>query len=115
LSREREYRPFRGGPGTGRVTDQQGRVLLESNSERGIFGAVVGPDEEKILVDASNSSGGNCLVLKPATGRQITLPSRPPGANMFSLSWHWIGQNLLLGVSGVEKIFHEGPHENCCN
>jgi hypothetical protein len=34
---------------------------------------------------------------------------------MFSLSWQWIGPNLLFGISGVEKIFHEGSHENCCN
>ena len=34
---------------------------------------------------------------------------------MFSLSWHWIGPNLLFGTSGVEKISHQGPHNNCCN
>lgn len=117
LNREREDPPFefRGGAGTGRVIDREGNVLLESSEEIGIFGAVVSPDKKKVLVDAANSSGGNSLVLEPSTARKINLPSRPPGANMFSLSWHWIGPNLLFGTSGIEKIFHEGPHENCCN
>jgi len=117
LNREREDPPFefRGGAGTGRVIDRQGNVLLESSEDIGIFGAVVSPDKEKVLVDAANSSGGNSLVLEPSKDRIINLPSRPPGPNMFSLSWHWIGPNLLFGTSGVEKIFHEGPHENCCN
>jgi len=117
LNREREDPPFefRGGAGTGRVIDRQGNVLLESSEEIGIFGAVVSPDKEKVLVDAANSSGGNSLILEPLADRKINLPSRPPGANMFSLSWHWIGPNLLFGTSGVEKIFHEGLHENCCN
>lgn len=117
LNREREDPPFefRGGAGTGRVIDRQGNVLLESSEDIGIFGASVSPDKKKVLVDAANSSGGNSLVLEPEADRITKLPSRPPGANMFSLSWQWIGPNLLFGISGVEKIFHEGPHENCCN
>jgi len=117
LNRKIEDPPFefRGGAGTGRVIDRQGNVLLESSEDIGIFGAIVSPDKEKVLVDAANSSGGNCLVLEPSTGRKVNLPSRPPGANMFSISWYWIGPNLLLGTSGVEKTFHEGPHKNYCN
>jgi len=117
LNREREDPPFefRGGAGTGRVIDRQGNVLLESSEDIGIFGASVSPDKKKVLVDAANSSGGNSLVLEPEADRKTKLPSRPPGANMFSFSWQWIGPNLLFGVSGVEKIFHEGPHENCGN
>ena len=117
LNREKENPPFefRGGAGTGRVIDQQGRVLLESSDERGIFGTSVSPDKKKVLVDAANSTGGNCVVLEPEANRMIKLPARPPSANMFSLAWHWIGPNLLFGISGVEKVLHEGPHENCCN
>jgi hypothetical protein len=117
LNREKENPPFefRGGAGTGRVIDQQGRVLLESSDERGIFGASVSPDQKKVLVDAANSTGGNCVVLEPGANRIIKLPARPPSSNMFSLAWHWISPNLLFGISGVEKVFHEGPHENCCN
>lgn len=117
LNRERENPPFefRGGAGTGRVIDQQGRVLLESSDDRGIFGATVSPDKKKVLVDAANNTGGNCVVLEPEANRMVILPARPPSANMFSLAWHWIGPNLLFGISGIEKVFHEGPHENCCN
>lgn len=117
LKGERENPPFefRGGAGTGRVIDNRGRVLLESSEELGIFGVSVSPDGKKALVDAANSTGGNCVVLEPGADRVVKLPSRPPFENMFSLSWHWIGPNLLFGISGVEKVFHEGPHENCCN
>jgi hypothetical protein len=114
---EREEPPFefRGGAGTGRVVDHEGRVLLESSDERGIFGVSVGPDKKKVLVDAANSNGGNWVVLEPEVNRMIKLPARPSGANRFSLAWHWIGPDLLFGISGVEKVYHEGPHENCCN
>lgn len=117
LDQERENPPFefRGGAGTGRVIDQQGRVLLESSDERGIFGASVSPNKSKVLVDAANSTGGNCVVLEPEVNRMVKLPARPPITNMFSLTWHWIGPNLLFGISGVEKVFPEGPHENCSN
>lgn len=117
LTRARENPPFKliGGAGTGRVVDRHGHVILESSEEIGIFGVAVSPDKKMVLVHAANRSGGNSLVLEPATSRRINLPSRPPGENLFSLSWHWIGPNLLFGTSGVEKVFHEGAHENCCD
>jgi hypothetical protein len=119
LRRERENPPFefRGGAGTGRIIDRQGRVLMESSEEYGIFGTSVSPDRKKVLVDAANSKGGNCLVLEPEADRLVKLPPRPPSENMFSLSWYWIGPNLLFGISGVEKVFpvRSHGHGNCCN
>lgn len=120
LNRERANSPFefRGGAGTGRLTDKKGNVLLDSSEGFSIFGISVGPDREKVLIDAANSLGGNCLVFEPLKGRKIKLPSRPPGENMFSLSWYWINSNLLLGISGVELIHdHDDKHEgkSCCN
>lgn len=104
---------FRGGQGTrGRIVDRQGNVLLESSEEIRIAGAAVSPDKKKVL--AKGGDGKN-LILEPSTNRKITPPLRPPGSNLFPFDWHWIGPNLLFGISGVQKIFHEGPHENCCN
>ncbi len=115
FNRERENPPFefRGGAGTGRVFDRHGNVILESGEEIGIFEAIVGPDNEKVLVRGGDS--GN-LVLVPSTKGKIRLPPYPPEANvLFIGDWHWIGPNLLWGTSGVEKLSHEGPHENCSN
>lgn len=111
---DEENAPFRfiGGAGTGRVIDRQGNVILESSEDRGIFGAVVGPDGEKVLVDAANPSGGNCVVLIPSLDQRIDLPSRPPSRDMFSFRWDWLGPNLLLGASGIQKSTHDGTHEN---
>ncbi len=114
LNRERENPPFefRGGAGTGRVIDRQGNVLLKSSAEIGIFGAVVSPDKKKALVRGGD---GKSLILEPSKNQKITPPFKPPGSNLFPFDWHWIGPDLLFGISGVEKIFHEGPHENCRN
>lgn len=115
LNREKENPPFefRGGAGTGRVIDQQGSVLLESSKEIAIFAATVSPDKKNVLVRGGDSG---TLVFEPSTGRKIRLPSYPPEPNiLFIGDWHWISPNLLFGISGVEKVFHEGPHENCCN
>ncbi|RYD38845.1 MAG: hypothetical protein EOP87_00605 [Verrucomicrobiaceae bacterium] len=114
LSRDRENSPFelRGGAGTGRVTDRKGKVILESSDELGIFGAVVSPGHRWVLVRGGD---GKSLLLEPPSDRRIAPPTRPPGSNLFPFEWHWIGPDLLFGISGVEKISHEGPHENCCN
>lgn len=111
--RENPRFEFRGGAGTGRVVDRQGKLLLESGEAIAIFGAAVGPDKEKVLV-----KGGNAInfVLEPSSGRKIELPELPPGVNMLGFGdWRWIGRNLLFGISGVTKIFHDGAHQNCCS
>lgn len=115
LGRENPPFEFRGGAGTGRVIDHQGKVLLESSKDIQIFGASVSPDRKKVLVDAANSLGGNSLVLEPGPDHITQLPSRPPGTNMFSLSWQWIGPNQLFGISGVEKLSPDGESRDCCN
>lgn len=111
---ERENPPFgfRGGSGTGRIVDRKGAVLLESTEEMGIFGAVLSSDGERVLVDAENKTGGNCVVLEPTTGRKIQLPSRPPGVRLFSLSWDWMGAHLLLGTSGVQRLTRDQSPNN---
>ena len=74
---------------------------------------LVGPNKEKVLVKGGDAKN---LVIEPSTGRKITLPPRPPVANMLGFgNWHWIGPKQLFGTSGVERIFQEGPHENCVN
>lgn len=111
----REHPPFKfeGGAGTGRVINRQGKVLLDSGKEIGIFGAAVAPDKEKVLVKGGNAIN---MVLYPSDGRKIMLPALPPGTNMLGFGdWQWLGRSLVSGTSGVAKISREGPHENCCN
>ena len=107
LSRSLENPPyeFRGGAGNGRVIDKDGKVLMDSGKEIGIFGAVVGPNREHVLVGGAE---GKNFVLTPATGGKLKLPVYPPGANMFPLDWDWIGEQSLLGKSGVERLGPDG-------
>lgn len=114
LSRELSDLPFefRGQGTRGWVVDRQGNVLVRSSEEFGIFGVSVSPDRRKVLVKGGD---GKNLILEPHTGRRITPPFRPPGPHMFPLSWYWIGPDLLFGVSGVERVFHEASHEDCEN
>jgi hypothetical protein len=104
LSRSLENPPYdyRGSDdGNGRVIDKEGKVLMESGKEIVISGAVVGPNREHVLVKGSE---GKNFVLTPATGGKLKLPVYPPGANMFPLDWDWIGEQSLLGESGVERL-----------
>ncbi|MCB1097914.1 MAG: hypothetical protein KDN22_20245 [Verrucomicrobiae bacterium] len=109
LNREMEDPPFefRGGAGTGRVIDLQGNVLLESSADIGIFGAVVSPDRKKVLVRGGD---GKSLILEPSKNQKIVPPFKPPGSNSFPFDWYWVSANLLFGISGVERTFHEGSH-----
>jgi len=107
-SRSHEKPPFefRGGPGTGRVIDQEGKVLMDSGDDISIFGADVGPDREHVLI--KGGEGINYL-MNPAAGLKTKLPTTPPGGlNMFPFDWYWIGERSLLGVSGVERLGPDG-------
>jgi hypothetical protein len=115
VSRLAENPPFQfiGNDAEGRVEDKQGKVLIESGNEIRILGIVAGPDRQRVLVH-----GGSAInyALKPSTGEKLKLPEKPPGVKVFGFGeWYWIGEHSLLGVSGVQKDFHEGPHENCAN
>ena len=108
LSRSLENPPFifMGGAGTGRVVDREGKVLMESGTEMGIFGVAVGPNEKHVLVRGGD---GKNVILTPATGEKLQLPVYPPGANMLCLGdWYWISPNTLLGQSGVQAFDKNG-------
>lgn len=114
LSRARENPPyeFRGQGTSGWIVDRQGNVIIKSNEEIRIFGISVSPDKEKVLIKGGD---GKSLIIAPSNGQKILPPYRPPGSRLFPFEWHWLGADVLFGVSGVQKTFHEGPHENCCN
>jgi hypothetical protein len=106
ISHENPPFEYRGGDdGNGRVIDKEGKALMESGKEIGISGAVVGPNREHVLVKGTQ---GKNFVLTPATGGKLKLPVYPPGANMFPLDWDWIGEQSLLGKSGVERLGPDG-------
>ncbi len=108
LARSLEDPPFIFiGDGTsGKVIDREGKVLMESGKEIGIYGIAVAPNKQRILVKGGNST---YIVLSPATGEKLQLPERPVGANMFSLSdWYWIDDNTLIGRSGVMILDENG-------
>ena len=86
---------FKGGAGTGRVVDREGKVLMESGKEMGIFGVAVGPDGEHVLVKGGD---GKNVILTPSTDEKLQLPVYPPGDHMLCLGdWYWINANTLLG------------------
>lgn len=113
-SRELSHPPFefRGQGTSGWVIDSQGNILINSSEDFGIFGISLSPDKKKILVKGGD---GKCLILEPSSHRRIAPPFKPSGSNLFPFMWHWVGPNLIFGISGDEKIPHEGPHYNCCN
>lgn len=108
LARLREDAPFRclGGSGTGRVVDQEDKVIMESGQEIGILGVIVGPDRQLVLVEGGDSIN---IVINPASGRKVKLPVYPPGEHMLGLGgWHWIGSRTLLGSSGIQALDENG-------
>jgi hypothetical protein len=108
VSRFRDDVPYRFVGGQmipGKVINQEGKVIIESGREMVIDGAVIGPDKKHVLVKGAE---GNNLILAPQTGIKFKLPVRPPGANMFPLDWDWIGEQSLLGESGVERLGPDG-------
>lgn len=110
-----ENLPFKfiGGPGTGHVENLEGKVLMESAKEMGIFGVSVSHNRERVLVEGAE---GKNIVLTPATGEKLELPVYPPGANMLCMGdWYWIDDNTLLGKSGVQAVQKKGISPGCDN
>ena len=108
VARSQENLPFEfiGGPGTGHVENLEGKVLIESVKEMGIFGVSVSHNRERVLV---KGGGGENIVLTPATGEKLKLPVYPPGANMMCLAdWYWIDDNTLIGRSGMQAFDKNG-------
>jgi hypothetical protein len=86
--------------------DREGKVLMESGKEMGIFGLAVGPDGEHVLVKGGD---GKNVILTPSTGDKLQLPAYPPGDNMLCIGdWYWISSNTLLGQSGVQALDKNG-------
>lgn len=97
---------FQGGGTSGKVVDREGHVLMESGKEIGIFGAVVGPGDQHVLIKGGD---GINFVLTPGTGEKLQLPLYPPGDNMLGLgSWYWLGENTLFCYSGVQALDKRG-------
>lgn len=113
LARSRENPPyeFRGQGTSGKVVDQQGKVLMESGEGIGIFDVVVGPDKHLILVKAGDAVN---FILNPSTGLNIQLPVYPLGKNMLGFDWHWLGETKLLGLSGVKLLNAKGDPVSSC-
>lgn len=96
---------YQGGPGSGRIVDMNGKVIMSSNDEIGIFGISLSPDQLQIL-----AKGGDAVnyVIKPSSGDRIKLPSFPAGENMLGLNYHWIDNQNLLGISGIQARDSDG-------
>lgn len=85
---------------TGRIEDSNGKVLIQSGPESGIYiaGFQVSPDGKRIYVDSSESED---FVLDTNDGQRIPLPSYPPAASAMGRlgvleSWNWVENSTLI-------------------
>lgn len=85
---------------TGRIVDSNGKVVIQSGPDSGIYiaGCQVSPDGKRIYVDSSESED---FVLDTDNGRRIQLPSYPTaGSTMGHLgvleSWNWVEDGTLI-------------------
>ncbi len=93
--------------GIGKIVDQDGKIILQSDTKNAIFKIEVSPDRTRIAV---HRGSGKYDIIKPSSGETIRLPQQPPGENMLGFgSWHWIDDKTLIGVSG-KTIPHNHDH-----
>ena len=96
------YRLEGGVSGEGQIVDKAGNVILESGPKTGIhiIGCEVSPNGKRLLVHGGD---GRNLILDETTGFNIILPLKPRRAHTTGFaSWHWIGDEILIGESGDE-------------
>jgi hypothetical protein len=98
---------------TGRIVDRNGEILLRSGPEIMLIGIELSPDESLVLARGGDSVN---YVINPATGKKILLPTYPPGTGMLGFGdWHWVGNDVILGVSGVQASDAHGAEISCCD
>jgi hypothetical protein len=105
-AKRKETLPFRmfASGGTGKIVDNAGNVIIQSDSENAIFSCEVSPDQTRISI---NRGSGKYDILTPSTGETIRLPQQPPGENVLGFSWRWIDAQTLIGVSGITVPFRD--------
>jgi hypothetical protein len=91
---------------SGRIVDAQGKVILQSGEQSGlyIYDCQVDPGGKQIYVHCANSID---FILDPKTGQQLPLPLSPPspaGATIGGLeSWHWLNGETLIAKASEWK------------
>jgi hypothetical protein len=106
-AKRREDLPFRmfASGGEGQIVDAAGNVIAKSDSTNAIFGCEVSPDQKRILIYRGSAKYD---VVTPSTGETIRLPRQPPGENMLGFgSWHWVDDQMMVGVSGKTIPFRD--------
>ena len=90
--------------GTGKIADREGNIVLRSDSKNAIFRCDVSPDQKRILVYGGDATYD---IITPSSGERVRLPQLPPGDNVLGFSWHWLDDQMLLGVSGKTIPFRD--------
>lgn len=83
--------------GRGKIVDNNGNIIDQSDKTKFIFGCTVSPDRKNILIYRGNVDYD---LLNLESKKVTRLPSRPPGENVLGFnSWDWVKDDLLLGSS----------------
>jgi hypothetical protein len=107
-ARRNKTLPFRllGSGGNAKIVNAAGDSIIESKPGKGeaIFGCEVSPDDQRLIIYRGDATYD---VLTPTTGNTIRLPGEPPGGTIGFDSWHWIGNDTIVGVSGKVLPFRD--------
>lgn len=92
---------------TGRIVDSNGKVVIQSGPDSGIYitGCQVSPDGKRVYVDSSESED---FVLDPNSGQRIQLPSYPTSPSTMGRlgvleSWNWLENSTLIAKASEWK------------
>jgi hypothetical protein len=109
-----EYPKFSsGGSGTqGSIRDQAGNTIWRASLEHPVYSISCSPDERKIVIGAGD---GKAYIISNVGEKIADLPQFPRGRKMLGLgNWVWLGNDRLLGESGVQELDANGKPIACC-
>jgi hypothetical protein len=102
-----------GGSGTqGSIRDQAGKTIWRATEELPVYSISTSPDDRKIVVGAGD---GKAYIISNEGEKIADLPQFPRGRKMLGLgNWVWLGNDRLLGESGVQELDANGKPIACC-
>lgn len=102
-----------GGSGTqGSIRDQAGNTIWRATEEHPVYSISASPDDRKIVVGAGD---GKAYIISNEGEKMADLPQFPRGRKMLGLgNWVWLGNDRLLGESGVQELDANGKPIACC-
>lgn len=106
-AKKQESLPFRmfGSGGIGKIVDNNGKIIAQSDANNGIFGCKISPDQKRIVIYRGDADFD---LIEPSTGEKSRLPQQPEGDNVLGFSsWNWTSNETLVGISGKTIPFSD--------